>query len=300
LFNIVVDVLRAMLLQTSVNGLLHHPIVENSPCPVLQYADDTIIIIRSSEDDIRNLKVVLDSFSVATGLQINYHKSTFAPIHVEQNRSVFLAGILGCPVATFPQTYLGLPLSTHKLKLNAFCPYLAKFRKCLPGWIGKMLPLSSRAILVKASLRSMASHLLSAMLVPIGTLHDFDKSCRAFFWAGDEQVHGGQCKVAWEDVCAPISKGGLGFHCLRSHNVALLMKFLSKIHSDYSVPWIDWFKSSYGWSIRKDQGDAHHLDSVIWKDLLSCLPAFRNNTKVTIGSGSLTSFWHDLWFQMLL
>jgi mannosylglycoprotein endo-beta-mannosidase len=112
LFNIVVDVLRAMLLQASVNGLLHHPIVENSPCPVLQYADDTIIIIRSSEDDIRNLKVVLDSFSVATGLQINFHKSTFAPIHVEQIRSVFLAGILGCPVATFPQTYLGLPLST--------------------------------------------------------------------------------------------------------------------------------------------------------------------------------------------
>jgi hypothetical protein len=75
------------------------------------------------------------------------------------------------------------------------------------------------------------------------------------------------------------------------------MKFLSKIHSDYSVPWIDWFKSSYGWSVRKDLGDAHHLDSVIWKDLLSCLPAFRNNTKVAIGSGSLTSFWHDLWFQ---
>jgi hypothetical protein len=75
------------------------------------------------------------------------------------------------------------------------------------------------------------------------------------------------------------------------------MKFLSKIHSDVSVPWTSWFKSSYSWSVRKDLGDAHHLDSVIWKDLLSCLPAFRNKTKVTIGSGSMTSFWLDLWFQ---
>jgi hypothetical protein len=89
----------------------------------------------------------------------------------------------------------------------------------------------------------------------------------------------------------------LGFRCLRSHNIALLMKFLSKIHSDSSVPWTDWFRDSYGWSVRKDLGDAHHLDSIVWKDLLACLPTFRNYTKVAIGSGSLTSFWHDLWFQ---
>jgi hypothetical protein len=89
----------------------------------------------------------------------------------------------------------------------------------------------------------------------------------------------------------------LGFRCLRSHNIALLMKFLSKIHSDSFVPWTDWFRDSYGWSVRKDLGDAHHLDSIVWKDLLACLPTFRNYTKVAIGSGSLTSFWHDLWFQ---
>jgi hypothetical protein len=123
LFNIVVDVLKSMMHNASVNGLLHHPLIENLPCLVLQYTDDTTIIVLSSEDDICNLKVVLDSFSVVTGLKINYHKSTFAPIHVDLDFSNLLAGILGCPVATFPHTYLGLPLSTHKLKFNAFRPY---------------------------------------------------------------------------------------------------------------------------------------------------------------------------------
>jgi hypothetical protein len=103
------------------------PFADNLPCLVLQYADDTIIIIRSSEDDIRNLKVVLDSFSMATGLHINFHKSTFAPVHVDPDVSIHLAAILGCTVASFPQTYLGLPLYTHKLKLNAFRPYLAEY-----------------------------------------------------------------------------------------------------------------------------------------------------------------------------
>jgi hypothetical protein len=80
---------------------------ENLPCPVLQYTDDTTINFCPSEDDMCNLKVVLESFSVATVLQINYLKSTFAPIHVDLDFSNLLAGILGCHVATFPHTYLG-------------------------------------------------------------------------------------------------------------------------------------------------------------------------------------------------
>jgi hypothetical protein len=111
-----------------------------------------------------------------------------------------------------------------------------------------------------------------------------------FFWAGDDHVNGGQCKVAWEEVCAPISKGGLGFRCLHSHDIALLMKFLSKLHSNPLTPWETWFGSVYGWSENRDLGDPHRLDSVIWKDLLACLPAFRNATSVTIGSGTLCSF----------
>uniref|UniRef100_A0ACD5XYD0 Uncharacterized protein n=1 Tax=Avena sativa TaxID=4498 RepID=A0ACD5XYD0_AVESA len=299
LFNIVADILRLLILQASDNGLLLHPLVDDLACPVLQYADDTIIILRATQDCISNLMPVLHAFSDATGLQINYHKSTFAPIHVELNIAQAMALDLGCPVASFPQTYLGLPLSTHKLKLSAFRPYLEKLRNRLPGWVGKATPISGRAILVKASLRSMASHLLSAIIVPAGTILALDKICRAFFWAGDDHVTGGQCKVAWDELCAPVSKGGLGFRCLRTHNQALLMKFLSKLHSDSSLPWAQWLRRRYGWSQNRDLGDTHYLDSVVWQDLLSCLPSFRCLTKVAIGSGTATSFWHDLWIDDL-
>jgi hypothetical protein len=65
--------------------------------------------------------------------------------------------------------------------LNPFCPYVEKFKGRHLGWIGKMLLLSGRTILVKASLRSMASHLLSALQVHVGIIHDFDKSAMLSF-----------------------------------------------------------------------------------------------------------------------
>jgi hypothetical protein len=88
-----------------------HPLVDDLPCPVLQYADDTLIIIRAVPEHVANLKNVLDSFSAATGLVINFHKSTFVPIKTDQETALAMAHAFGCAVSSFPQIYLGLPLS---------------------------------------------------------------------------------------------------------------------------------------------------------------------------------------------
>ena len=46
-------------------------------------ADDTLIILQADHDQLQTLKSILLEFSNATGLVINFHKSTFAPIHVD-------------------------------------------------------------------------------------------------------------------------------------------------------------------------------------------------------------------------
>jgi hypothetical protein len=98
-----------MILHASRNGLLLHPLVDDLPCTVLQYANDTLIIIRAIPEHVANLKAVLDSFSAATGLVINFHKSTFVPIKTDKTIALSMAHAFGCPVSSFPQTYLGLP-----------------------------------------------------------------------------------------------------------------------------------------------------------------------------------------------
>jgi hypothetical protein len=50
------------------DDLLCHPLVDGMPCPVLQYVDDTLIILRAEPAAACRLKEILDMFSMATGL----------------------------------------------------------------------------------------------------------------------------------------------------------------------------------------------------------------------------------------
>lgn len=54
---------------------IRHPIIAGSGCVTLQYADDVLIVLKGDPDDVEVLKGVLNSFSNATGLSINYIKA---------------------------------------------------------------------------------------------------------------------------------------------------------------------------------------------------------------------------------
>ncbi|KAK8450627.1 hypothetical protein SEVIR_6G062701v4 [Setaria viridis] len=120
------------------DGGIRHPLVEGS-CPVLQYADDTLLLVRAELSDIRRLKRVLDSFAAATGLKINFTKSTAVPMNVSQRILPRLIRILGCKLESFPQVYLGLPLSNRK-PLSAFAPLIANVDRYLARWQASLLP----------------------------------------------------------------------------------------------------------------------------------------------------------------
>lgn len=65
LFLLVADVLQMMI---KTDGGVRNPLDATTTCPVLQYADDTLIQLRGGLSDVTRLKLLLDQFSVATGL----------------------------------------------------------------------------------------------------------------------------------------------------------------------------------------------------------------------------------------
>ncbi|GJN28650.1 hypothetical protein PR202_gb16799 [Eleusine coracana subsp. coracana] len=163
------------------------------PCTVLQYADDTLIVARADEPAVSHLKHQLQRFSKATGMCINYSKSTLVPMHVVEDDVPVYVNILGCTPGTFPQTYLGLPLSNEKLKLSAFVPIISNVDRYLSGWWASLLNYQGRLILVNVVLDNLPIYVMGALLLPQGIMDALDARCCAFLWAGKESVSGAQC-----------------------------------------------------------------------------------------------------------
>jgi hypothetical protein len=118
LFLLVADVLQMLIKH---DGRVRHPLVDAS-CPVLQYADDTLLLLRGELSDVCRLKVLLEQSANATSLKINFDKSTTVPMHMPEDALPACVQALGCRQEGFPQTYLlGLPLSSSKLNLCGLC-----------------------------------------------------------------------------------------------------------------------------------------------------------------------------------
>ncbi|WVZ61783.1 hypothetical protein U9M48_011600 [Paspalum notatum var. saurae] len=131
LFLLVADVLQRLI---KVDSSIRHPVQTELPGAVLQYADDTLIVMRGDVVGVQKLAALLEQFSAATGLAINFSKSILVPLHMEDADVLQCVTTLGCRREGFPQSYLGLPLSNTKLKLDAFTSLIAKADKYLAGW----------------------------------------------------------------------------------------------------------------------------------------------------------------------
>nr|CAD39801.2 OSJNBa0071G03.15 [Oryza sativa Japonica Group]CAD40206.2 OSJNBa0019J05.4 [Oryza sativa Japonica Group] len=122
-------VLGAELLQRIVNrafnlGLISKPINANdgSGFPIIQYADDTLILLKTSQKEIFCFKALLNMFALSTGLKVNYAKSSLYPLNLSEEKTDLIAGLLRCSVGKLPFTYLGLPLGTTRPRVIDFAP----------------------------------------------------------------------------------------------------------------------------------------------------------------------------------
>lgn len=129
LFVLAANFLQSMINKARATGLLNLPIpmASTEDFPVIQYADDTLIIAEGDPKQLFFLKSLLNTFSMSTGLKVNFNKSMIVPINVTQDKLNILVGTLGCSIGSMPFTYLGLPLCISRPRLQEFMPMI---RKC--------------------------------------------------------------------------------------------------------------------------------------------------------------------------
>ena len=146
-----------------------------------------------------------------------------------------------------------------------------------------------RIVLVNSVLGSLPIYYMSSILLPRNVRELLDAKRRAFLWTGEEHCHGSSCLVAWDDVCQPRELGGLGVKSLEEMNHGLLLKFVHKLHDPEPLPWKQWFIS------HSDLGRGLSSDSYLGKLISSEVQRYQHLTRVRVGDGAHTSFWHDRW-----
>jgi len=136
LFNLIADALSELLTTAKEKGLLTGllPELVEGGLTHLQYADDTILFVQNSEQDITNLKFLLYCYEELSGMKINYSKSEVFTIGMNESESQRVAQVFNYKLGVFPMKYLGLPISDRRLTKAELSEAPSKIERRLQTW----------------------------------------------------------------------------------------------------------------------------------------------------------------------
>jgi hypothetical protein len=63
------------------------PSRDGSGFPIIQYVDDTIIIMKASQHQLLCLKAPLETYAQTTGLRVNFAKSGMVPLNMDEEKA---------------------------------------------------------------------------------------------------------------------------------------------------------------------------------------------------------------------
>ena len=235
-------VLAADLLQAAINeacraGQLQLPIPSHdNNYPVIQYANDTILVFPACPNQARVLKQILLDYATSAGLKINFHKCEVVAMGMGLDESQEVADLLNCKLGSLPLQYLGLPIGGRSPTIQDWAPLCNTVAGRVGQWRGRFMSPVHRLILTNSSLSSLPMFTMGMFLLAEGVHVKLDTP-RCAWQAGHATVplllgRSQQRKyhlVKWTAVCRPNSQGGLGVMNSRLMNIALMCKWIWKL-----------------------------------------------------------------------
>jgi hypothetical protein len=249
-------VLTADLLQSIINKVRHLNLLQlplTARCghdfPIVQYADDTLLIMEACPKQLFFLKAILNSFATSTGLRVNYNKSSMYPINVNPGKMEILSRTLNCQTGSMPFTYLGLPLGLSKPQLQHFLPLIQRIEKIL-SCSSKFLSQVGRLELVNSVFSALPTFFICTLKIPVSTIKQIDIYRIHCLWRGNDTNSKNPPLVAWSMITKPKDSGGLGVVRLETQNEALLLKYPHKFFNNHDLPWVNIIWNNYYMSDR--------------------------------------------------
>ncbi|XP_071700011.1 uncharacterized mitochondrial protein AtMg00310-like [Rutidosis leptorrhynchoides] len=128
------------------------------------------------------------------------------------------------------------------------------------------------------------------------------RECKTSFFLGGAGNDSKIAWVKWESILLPYGAGGLNLGSLKSKNWALICKWWWRFKSETTSLWVKVIKSIYGPSGGFELVNDSHVSSSTWANIVkaggvvdSLGLSFRDSFIKSVGNGSTTSFWNEVW-----
>jgi hypothetical protein len=208
LFVLAADLLQCVINHAHDMGILHLPIPTNDQAgfPVIQYADDTIVLMKVDQRQLLCLKAILETFAQSTGLRVNFSKSGMVPLNMSQEKADIMTCVFGCKLQEMTFTYLGLPMGTTRPRVEHYEPVMNRMERQLSS-ISSMLTHARRLQLVDSILSSSPAYTMCSISIP-STVHDyFERIMIHYLWRSSDITERSKLMVAWKKCTRPKRKG---------------------------------------------------------------------------------------------
>ena len=131
------------------------------------------------------LKGILQSFSDAIGLKINFSKSMMVPINLSNEKLNHLARTFGCATSSFPFTYLGLPMGLSRPKVDDFLPLISKCERTL-NYVSPFLSQASKLEITNSVLTALTTYTMCSIALPKTMIKQINKYRKNYLWRGSD------------------------------------------------------------------------------------------------------------------
>ena len=304
LFDVIVEVLHLIIVKATSMRLWEGIEANHGGQKVthLQYADDVIMFCPSRLTFLKNIKKALILFHLASGLKVNFHKSSIMGLNVTDAWLNCAATELLCKKGSIPFSYLGLPIGGNSSRIKTWEPIIKRIEKKLASWHGKLLSIGGRLTLIKSSLSNLPLYFMSLYPIPQSIIARIKRIHRKFLWSGNLDKRF-MPPIGWDHVQRPRCLGGLSVGNLLHRNWALLFKWIWRLFSEPDSLWSAVIRSKYNYPWHMTPSDLIIPNrGGPWKSICATIinnpPANQLATtglRKKVGNGRKTLFWSDLW-----
>ncbi|XP_026454896.1 uncharacterized protein LOC113356096 [Papaver somniferum] len=292
IFVLVADVLSINITKLFSENKMTPMVTRGSISPThLFFDDDIMIFCKGSLKSLHNPVDLLGKYQRASGQTVCRQQSKIYYGGGSLTRRTYLDDYLGMSVATFPARYLGVQIMPGSVKYHHIDNVAENIKAQLAGWKGRHLSFNDRIVLVKSVIASYSIHNMVIYRWPRKFILQCERPIQNFIWSGDSNVSR-DVVFAFDKICCPFEKGGLGLTRMDTMNTTIFMKLWWNIYTSHKK-WAGFLRAKF--FERNGCIKQYSVKSSILPGIRKVHQLVDFNTKVQLGDGRSTSLYYDAW-----